>query len=577
VKARALAARLWRDWLADKRGLLGLGVVLSLITAAAGSSYAGALHLAGGLISDGDARVIWIAPAMIITLGLVRATSLYAQTVTTNRLALLVMRDLQDAMYAHLVKADFARLQGEAAGSLVSRFTNDITMLRESLVRAANNLTRDVFMIVFGIAWMIWIDWVLALYVLIVLPLAGQPVLRIGKAIRKRADAVQKQMGGVTSFLDESLSGARVIKTFSLEGYAQGQAKRRFEERFQLLLSMIRQRARIEPLMEAAGMIALAGVFVILGWRASRGESGIEDLLGIVAAILVVSPAARALASLSGAIQEGFAVLDRVFTLLDEPSTITEAADAAPLIVNGGAVRFEAVSFGYGDNANAVEGITLEAEPGETVALVGPSGSGKTTLLNLAARLYDPRSGRVLIDGQDIRRATLASLRRAAALVSQDVMLFDDTLRANIALGRLDADEEAIIEAAKAADAHDFIMELPQGYDSPAGPKGTHLSGGQRQRIAIARAILKDAPILLLDEATSALDAGSEARVQEALDRLSAGRTTLVIAHRLATVRRADRIYVLKDGRIAETGDHESLSAAGGLYAQLSALQFNAD
>ena len=564
-----------RDWVAPKSALVSWGVLLSLITAAAGSSYAGAVHLASRQVEARDPAVIWMAPALIIALGLVRSLSLYLQTVATNRLALSIMRDLQNAMYAKLMAADFARVSAQATGAFVSRFTNDITMLRESLVRAANNLTRDLFMVVGGIAWMIWIDWALALFVLVVLPLAAQPVLAIGKAIRKRANDVQAQAGDVTSFLDESLSGARVVKTFALEPYAKARAKDRFAERFRLLLEIARQRAKIEPVMEIVGMIALGGVFSLLGWRAINGEANVADLLAIIAAILVVSPAARALASLNGAIQEGLAVLGRTFDLLDETETVVDAPGVTPLKLTKGAVRFEEVGFSYAPDAPAVSGIDLEIGAGQTAALVGSSGSGKTTLMNLLARLYDPQAGRILIDGQDVRTARLASVRGAMALVSQDVTLFDDTVRANIALGRMDADEAAIIDAAKAADAHEFITGLDGGYEAPVGPKGVNLSGGQRQRIAIARAILKDAPILLLDEATSALDAQSEARVQAALDRLSEGRTSLVIAHRLATVRRADRIYVMEAGRIVESGDHEALLAKGGLYADLCRLQFS--
>ena len=564
-----------RDWVAPKSGLLSWGILLSLITAAAGSSYAGAVHLASQQVEARDPAVIWMAPALIFALGLVRSVSLYLQTVATNRLALSIMRDLQNAMYAKLMAADFARLGSEATGAFVSRFTNDITMLRESLVRAANNLTRDLFMVIGGIAWMVWIDWALALFVLVVLPLAGQPVLAIGKAIRRRANEVQAQAGDVTSFLDESLSGARVVKTFALEPYTRKRARERFAERFRLLLDIARQRAKIEPVMEIVGMIALGGVFSLLGWRAINGEADVADLLAIIAAILVVSPAARALATLNGAIQEGLAVLGRTFELLDETETVIDAEDARPLEIKDGAVRFEGVSFGYGDGDTAVSSIDLEIPPGHTVALVGPSGSGKTTLMNLLARLYDPQSGRILIDGQDIRDAKLASVRSAMALVSQDVTLFDDSVRANIALGRMDADGDAIIDAAKAADAHAFIEGMDGGYDAPVGPKGANLSGGQRQRIAIARAVLKDAPILLLDEATSALDAQSEARVQAALDRLSEGRTSLVIAHRLATVRRANMILVMKDGAIVERGDHDTLLAKGGLYAELCRLQFS--
>ncbi len=564
-----------RDWVWPKSGLLGWGIFLSLITAAAGSSYAGAVHLASQQVEARDPAVIWMAPAMIFALGVVRSVSLYLQTVATNRLALSIMRDLQNAMYAKLMAADFARIGSEATGAFVSRFTNDITMLRESLVRAANNLTRDLFMVIGGVAWMVWIDWALALFVLVVLPLAGQPVLAIGKAIRKRANEVQAQAGDVTSFLDESLSGARVVKTFALEPYTKKRASERFAERFRLLLDIARQRAKIEPVMEIVGMIALGGVFSLLGWRAMNGEADVADLLAIIAAILVVSPAARALATLNGAIQEGLAVLGRTFELLDEAETVVDQDDAKPLKLKSGAVKFDGVSFGYGADTTAVSSINLEIAAGQTVALVGPSGSGKTTLMNLLARLYDPQSGRILIDGQDIRSAELASVRSALALVSQDVTLFDDSVLANIALGRMDASKDEIIAAAKAADAHDFIMGLEGGYDAPVGPKGGNLSGGQRQRIAIARAVLKDAPILLLDEATSALDAQSEARVQAALDRLSEGRTSLVIAHRLATVRKADVILVMKDGQIVERGDHDTLIAKGGLYAELSRLQFS--
>lgn len=522
-----------------------------------------------------DARVIWLAPAIVLPLVLIRSLTLYWQTLATNRLALGVMRDLQTAMYARLMEADFSRLQGEGAGSLVSRFTNDITTLRESLVRAANNLTRDTLQVIGGVAVMLWLDWVLTLILLGVLPLAGAPVLRLGAIIRKRSLSVMSQMGNVTSFLEETLSGARLIKTFSLENYARDRSRSAFQERFQLLQAMVRDRSKIEPLMEVAGGLALAGIFAVAGWRMASGDSDIGRFLGVITALLIVSPALRALGSLAGAIQEGMGVLERVFALLDEDPRLVETAGAKPLKLKGGAVTFRDVHFAYGPEAPALRGVSLTVPAGKTVALVGPSGSGKTSALNLIARLYDPQSGRVEIDGQDIAGATLASVRGALALVSQDTTLFDDTLEANIGFGSLDADRDAIIAAAKAADAHDFIMGLPGGYAFRAGPRGNQLSGGQRQRIAIARALLKDAPLLLLDEATSALDSQSEERVQAALDRLSAGRTTLVIAHRLFTVRNADWIYVMKDGAVVEEGRHDELVEKGGLYAELCRIQFS--
>jgi subfamily B ATP-binding cassette protein MsbA len=573
AKSRALAKRLWTGWLADRPGLIGWALFLSAITAGAASGYGLVVQQASQLLENRDPSILWIAPSLILAIVLTRSISLYFQTLATNRLALSVMRDLQSAMFDRLITADFARLSREPVGSIISRFTNDITMLREGLIRAANNLMRDTLTVAGCIGVMLYLDWALTLVVMVVLPLAAQPVLRIGKVIRKRADAVQTQMGDVSSFLEESFSGARMMKTFLLEPWAKDRAKTRFANRYRLVLSMVAQRARIEPVMEIAGGLALAIVFGFAGWRALQGATDLSDLLGFIVTLLVLSPAARAVASLTGVLQEGFAVLDRVFNLLDEKPGLTEVENAKPLKLKKGAITAEGVTFGYSAGQSALDAVTIEAAPGETIALVGPSGSGKSTLLNLFARLYDPQSGRVTVDGQDIALATLASVRGSMALVSQDVTLFDDTIASNIGLGRLDASRGEIEAAAKAADAHDFIMALPDGYDAPAGPKGSNLSGGQRQRIAIARAILKDAPILLLDEATSALDAASEARVQIALERLSEGRTTMVIAHRLSTVRKADRIYVMKDGRVVEAGPHDALMAQGGLYAELSKLQ----
>ena len=569
-----LTARLWRDWLVHRWPLVALAVALSALTAAAVSSYAFVVRWSVQLLEQGDQRVIWIAPAAIIVMTMVRGLSLFAQTIQTNRLALRVMQDLQEAMFAKLVRADFARILAEPVGTIVSRFTNDITLLREALIRAANNLLRDTLTVVGAVAAMFWFDWMLAILVLIVYPLAALPVIQIGHRLRKTSNEAQQQMGEVTSFLEESFSGTRMVKTYQLESYEEGRSQNAFLNRFRLALKLASSKARVDPILEVVGGIAFAGVLGFAGWRISNGAASIADFIGFIAAIGIMAPAVRALGTLNAVAQEGYAVLDRVFTVLDTPDTVIEAPDAQPLKVSGGAVEFDNVSFAYSDEAPALQSISMKAEPGQTIAFVGPSGSGKTTILNLIPRLYDPTEGRVLIDGQDIRGARIDSVRRAIALVSQDVTLFDDTVRANIAFGRLEASNDEIVAAAKAADAHDFITALPGGYDAPVGPRGGQLSGGQRQRIAIARAILNDAPILLLDEATSALDAEAEARVQAALSRLTEGRTSFVIAHRLATVRNADWIFVLDRGRIAESGRHDDLVAKDGLYARLSKLQF---
>lgn len=569
-----LGKRLWRDWLLRRPGLVVLALILSAITAAAAASYAGVIAWTFDKLNSGAADFFPLAPLAVIGLATIRGGSLYLQTVQTNRLALNVMQDLQNAMFAKLVRADFARLQSEGTGSLVSRFTNDITLLRETIVRLTNNLMRDVLTVIITIGVMLSLDWMLTLLILVVYPIAAWPVIRIGQRLRKTSSQAQSQMGEVTSQLEESFSGARMIKTYGLEGYESERARKSFFERLRFLLKITENKARVDPILEVVGGLAFAGLVAFAGWRMLEGETSLGNIIGVLTGIGVISPAIRALGTLNAVVQEGFAVLERIFTILDTDETVTAALDAPALTVEHGAVELDAVSFAYPDGSVALTDITLKANPGAKIALVGPSGSGKSTILNLLPRLYDAQSGSIRIDGSETRSVSLSSLRQAMALVSQDVTLFDDTVRANIGFGDLEADEAAIIAAAKAADAHDFVMALPDGYDSPVGPRGSNLSGGQRQRLSIARAILKDAPILLLDEATSALDTESEQRVQAALERLSQGRTSLVIAHRLSTVRDADWIYVMDQGRIVEQGQHDALVAQDGLYARLCRVQF---
>ncbi|WP_297731063.1 ABC transporter ATP-binding protein [uncultured Maricaulis sp.] len=570
----SLAKRLWRDWLSRRPGLVALALVLSAITAGAAASYAGVIAWTFDKLNAGAADFFPLAPLAVIGLATVRGVSLYLQTVQTNRLALNVMQDLQNAMFGKLVRADFARLQAEGTGSLVSRFTNDITLLRETIVRLANNLMRDVLTVIITVGVMLSLDWMLTLLILVVYPIAAWPVIRIGQRLRKTSSQAQSQMGEVTSQLEESFSGARMVKTYGLEGYESERARKSFFDRLRFLLKITENKARVDPILEVVGGLAFAGLVAFAGWRMLEGETSVGNIIGVLTGIGVISPAIRALGTLNAVVQEGFAVLERIFTILDTDETVTAALDAPALSVDRGGVELDSVNFAYPDGSVALRDFSLKAAPGATIALVGPSGSGKSTILNLLPRLYDAQSGTIRIDGTDTRSVSLTSLRQAMALVSQDVTLFDDSVRANIGFGDLEADEAAIIAAAKAADAHDFIMALPDGYDSPVGPRGSNLSGGQRQRLSIARAILKDAPILLLDEATSALDTESEQRVQSALERLSQGRTSLVIAHRLSTVRDADWIYVMDQGCVAEQGKHDDLVARDGLYARLCKMQF---
>ncbi|MDX2238440.1 MAG: ABC transporter ATP-binding protein [Hyphomonadaceae bacterium] len=567
-----IIGRLWRDHVsAHTRDLALLAPALALV-AAAGAAYGFIMKAAIDGLSAGDAGDALFASAAVLAVTAVRAFAIWAQAIVSQGLGLKVLRDLQRAMFAKLTRADFARATREETGRLVSRFTNDINVISEGLIRAAQAVLRDALTVIAALASMIWFDWALAGFVILVFALAGPPLQRVAKRARAQTEAAQTQMGALTALLSESLSHGRFVRAYRLEAHEIARADAAFEERRGLAMRLVRNRARTDPLLEILGGAALAGVLLIAGLRIASGAMSLGDLLGIVTAVGVAAPAARALGGFNTVMNEALAALRRVFDLLDEPDHVRDAPHAQPLRIARGAIAFERVSFSYGD-APALQDVSFEAAPGQTLALVGPSGAGKSTIFNLIPRLYDPTAGAVRIDGQDLRDVTIDSVRGEIALVSQDAALFNDTVRANIAFGRAEAPPEALIEAAKAAAAHDFITRLPQGYDTIVGERGAALSGGERQRIALARAFLRDAPILLLDEATSALDAESEAAIQAALARLSRGRTTLVIAHRLSTIRAADRILVFDRGRIVEDGAHDDLVRRGGLYARLSALQ----
>ncbi len=545
-----------------------------MVVAATATAYGFIMKVTTDALARSDTGVLTFAPLAIIAATGLRALAIWAAAVLSQGLGLSVLRDLQTAMFSSLTRADFARTQREESGRHVSRFTNDINVIAEGLVRGAQAVLRDALTLIGALlSIFLLFDWVIGLLVVGVFLLAGGPLNAIAKRARRQTEAAQAQLGGLTALLTESFGAARFIRTYQLENQEEARAQATFEERRRLAMKLAHNRARSDPLLEVVGGAALAGVLFVAATRILADAMTIGDLLGIITAIAAASPAARALGSFNTVANEALAATGRVFALLDETPTVVDAPIAKPLSLQCGRVELRNVSFAYGA-APALQAVSFTAEPGQRVALVGPSGSGKSTVLNLIPRLYDVTAGAVVIDGQDVRHVTLASLRAATAVVSQDAVLFNDTIRANIALGRPGASEEAIVEAAKAAAAHAFVSRLPQGYDTPVGERGNALSGGERQRIAIARAFLKDAPILLLDEPTSALDAESEAAVSEAIARLAAGRTTLVIAHRLATVRDADLILVLDEGRVVACGSHDQLMAQNGLYARLARLQF---
>ncbi|WP_223677903.1 ABC transporter ATP-binding protein [Azospirillum agricola] len=572
-----LVGRMWRDWVRPYRAKLGLSFLLMALVAATTGAYPLLIDQSYAMFSAQDRGMLLVIPALIVLVTMVKGVSLYAQTVVTSDIVQRIIADVRLSMFSHLLAADMAQIHAAPTGSLTSRFINDVDLIRNALSRTLTGLVRDILTVVALVGSMFYLDWLLSLIVFVIYPIAAIPIVRIGKRLRRVSRDTQAQMGDMTSLLTESLSGARMVKTYCLEDYERTRAAGAFEDNYHLTMKATRARSRIDPMMEVLGGVAVAGVIAFSGYRMAMGEGSVGAFSGFVGALLMAAQPVRAIGTLNAALQEGLAAAQRIFELVDERPTITEAPDARPLALTKGAVALHGVRFAYEAGVETLKGVDLDVPAGCTVALVGRSGAGKSTVFNLIPRLYDTVDGRVTIDGQDVRGATLRSLRGAVSIVSQDTVLFNDTVRANIAFGRLDAPLGDVIASAKAAAAHDFVMRLPEGYDTVIGDRGVKLSGGERQRLALARAFLKDAPILLLDEATSALDSESERLVQGALERLTQGRTTLVIAHRLATVRNADRIVVMEGGRIIEQGTHDALLAANGAYARLCRLQFGED
>lgn len=530
----------------------------------------------GDLLLKKDMEMLLLLPIAIILLFLLKGVFDYGQAYLMNFVGLRVVADIRERLYNHLQNLSLSFFTRMPTGVLISRITNDVNLVQGSVSNAITGLIKDVVTILGLIVVVFYQDWKLGIIAVLIFPIALIPIKEFGKKLRKFSKKGLQRMGSLTTFLHETITGNRIVKAFNMEEYEKRRFAEENERYFKIFLKRVKIRALSHPLMELLGGIGIAVIIWVGGYRVIRGEMTPGTFFSFMTALLMLYAPIRNLNKVNLEVQEGLAAAARVFELLDTVTEVREEKDALSLPPISKGLEFKGVTFKY-DEAPVLKAISLHVRAGEIIAIVGMSGAGKTSLVNLLPRFYDVEEGQILIDGFDIRKVTLKSLREQIGLVTQQTILFNDTVRNNIAYGSLMRSDQEIIEAAKAANAHDFIQRFPQGYDTLIGEGGAKLSGGERQRISIARAILKDAPILILDEATSSLDSDSETEVQMAMDSLMRGRTVFVIAHRLSTIRNAHRIIVLSDGGIVEEGTHEELMALNGEYRRLYDLQFRDD
>ena len=574
-KTLPLVKRLFNDYVRSYKFYIAMAVICMVFAAATTAANAWIMQpVLDDVFLDKNKDMLMILPIAVLIIAIVKGFSEFGQSVLMLLVGQRTIADIQKDMYASLMKADLSFFHNNPSGNLVARFISEDNRLKHSVTTALTGIAKDTLTLIFLLALMFYRDWELASIAFLIFPLAIYPITRIGRMMRKISAATQNKIGEFSTLLNQTFQGSRKVKAYGMEGYEGERARDYIDEITRLIFKSSRRSTILRPIMEALGGIAVAGVVLYGGIKVIDGETTPGTFFSFLTAFFLAYRPLKSLAGLNSVLQDGLASAERLFRILDIEPKIQDRDNSKTIENVKGTIEFKNVEFSYENKDYILKKISLLIPRGKKIALVGPSGAGKSTILNLIPRFFEVEKGQVEIDGIDIKEIKIGSLRSSMALVSQEINLFDDTIRSNIAYGRLDSSEEEIIAAAKKSASHDFITKLPNGYNTTVGEHGVKLSGGQRQRIAIARAMLKNAPILLLDEATSSLDTESERYVQEALLELMKNRTTLVIAHRLSTVINADTIYVIDSGKIAESGTHFELLKNKGVYSRLYTQQF---
>lgn len=567
--------QLWLQYVLPQWKLLALSVIFMGLYASLSAWSVSLLKpvFDEAFIAKNKDILLLVAGQVIIAFG-AKGFAQYVQGVTMTKLGANFTRQLQRDLYDEIIAQDLEFYHNNNSGKLLVYFMGDLNMIRDVIINTVTTLVRDACSVIFLITLMFWKSFDMAIAMFVLFPIGFYLIVYFGKKVKSIFHSQQNSFANLYAVLVQSFQGIKIVKSYNMEAAESEKVRGSANAIANIEIKLAKNNNILSPLMEFSGGVAAAGALAYGGYRIMHGTLTTGDFVVFLIAIVAVYQPMKSLANLNSRLQMGIVAIDRVFAVMENKPKIVDKPDAKVFKAKRGQIKAKNVRFSYFPNIEVFRGINLEVKEGEKVAIVGTAGSGKSTLINLMLRFYDVEDGSIKIDGEDIRDITIKSLRDSIAFVSQDVVLFDDTIKKNILMGRPDATDEEAIEAAKNAAAHDFIVNQNQGYDTIVGERGGNLSGGQKQMISIARAMLKNAPILLLDEATSSLDSKSERMVQEGLERLMHGRTSIVIAHRLSTIINADKIYVLENGNIAESGTHKELLALNGYYANLYRLQF---